>query len=90
MPGRDGTGPMGQGAGTGRGQGNCSPKPTGYGRALGLGLGYGHGCGNGRCMPMREVPVDSTAQQEWLRLQKTMMEARIEQINKQIGDQDKQ
>lgn len=47
MPGRDGTGPMGQGSRTGRGMGNCSPaagatnrsvtsSPT---RPLGLGRG---------------------------------------------------
>jgi hypothetical protein len=48
MPGRDGTGPMGQGSRTGRGMGNCSPtagatnrsfasSPT---RPLGLGRGW--------------------------------------------------
>lgn len=33
MPGRDGTGPMGQGSRTGRGLGNCAPGQTGLNQA---------------------------------------------------------
>ncbi len=43
MPGRNGTGPMGQGSLTGRGLGNCNgvnATRTGIGRGLGLGRGF--------------------------------------------------
>lgn len=59
MPGRDGTGPMGQGPLTGGGRGPCAVEPNdgdwepGYGRGGGRGYGrgggrrYGHGGGRG-------------------------------------------
>ena len=45
MPGRDGTGPLGQGALTGGGFGFCGTK-TGVGRGFGMGrrIGGGFGC----------------------------------------------
>ena len=59
MPGRNGTGPMGQGAMTGRGLGYCAGGNTafygrgagcGFGRGMGRGInaGYGFGRGMGR------------------------------------------
>ncbi len=49
MPGRDGTGPMGQGAFTGRGMGTGNDTGvTGYGRGYGRGDGRGFGAGPGR------------------------------------------
>ncbi len=53
MPGRDGTGPLGQGSMTGRGAGNCAGTdvsgsgnmPQGRGRGKGIGRGYGFGRG---------------------------------------------
>lgn len=59
MPGRDGTGPMGQGTMTGRGLGYCTGVNAGLygarmGRGIGLGmsrrmgLGFGRGLGIGR------------------------------------------
>lgn len=56
MPGRDGTGPLGQGPMTGRGMGLCNPYYAGsvdprfyggFGLRRGFGLGYGWGFGRG-------------------------------------------
>lgn len=52
MPGRNGTGPIGQGSLTGRGMGICggnNPSGKGYAQGFGLGrgLGSGRGCGRG-------------------------------------------
>jgi hypothetical protein len=48
MPGRDGTGPLGQGAMTGGGRGWCSGGGAGRGPGRGLGRGAGGGRGPGR------------------------------------------
>ncbi|KUO59430.1 MAG: hypothetical protein APF84_07670 [Gracilibacter sp. BRH_c7a] len=50
MPGRDGTGPMGQGSMSGRGMGLCNPNSTSRninrnGRGMGLGCRRGSGRG---------------------------------------------
>ena len=55
MPGRDGTGPVGQGSMTGRGLGPCGngiPWGTarGFGPGMGMGMGLGKGIGMGRGM----------------------------------------
>lgn len=47
MPGRDGTGPMGQGAVTGRGMGACNDTGVTYGYGRGLGAGIGRGIARG-------------------------------------------
>lgn len=47
MPGRDGTGPMGQGPMTGGGRGWCGGG-AGRGRGMGRGMGAGWGGGGGR------------------------------------------
>jgi len=57
MPGRDGSGPMGQGPFTGRGLGNClaygipaiagAIAAFGFGRRRGFGGGFGRGMGRG-------------------------------------------
>ena len=43
MPGRDGTGPLGNGAMTGRRLGRCGNRSFSYGRGMGCGRGYGRG-----------------------------------------------
>jgi hypothetical protein len=59
MPGRNGTGPVGEGPKTGRGLGNCgnnaddnvrdeNRQGLGRGRGMGLGRGPGRGMGRGR------------------------------------------
>lgn len=77
MPGRDGTGPLGQGAMTGRGLGVCGgeSRPL-YGRGLGLGRGL-------NCRKViNSVYADS---KEELTEQKAVLEARLEAINKQLN-----
>jgi hypothetical protein len=78
MPGRDGTGPLGQGAMTGRGLGVCfaESRPI-YGRGLGLGRGL-----NCRRV-INPVYADS---KEVLVAQKAVLEARLEAINKQLNN----
>lgn len=77
MPGRDGTGPLGQGAMTGRGLGVCAHeiRPL-YGRGLGL------GCGLNCRRVFNPVYADS---KEALTEQKAVLEARLEAINKQLN-----
>ncbi len=68
MPGRDGTGPMGQGAKTGRGLGNCASQalPVIAGIAAGLCFGFGRrnrqnrpgGRGFGRGLRFNSPPAD--------------------------------
>ena len=48
MPGRNGTGPLGQGSMTGRGFGNCNPNNVSRGVNRNHGSGYGLGKGSGR------------------------------------------
>jgi len=77
MPGRDGTGPLGQGAMTGRGLGVCvNGNRTLYGRGLGLGRGL-----NCRRV-INPVYADS---KEALTEQKAVLEARLEAVNKQLN-----
>ncbi|HRR89412.1 MAG TPA: DUF5320 domain-containing protein [Eubacteriales bacterium] len=75
MPGRDGTGPLGQGAMTGRELGVCvNGNRTLYGRGLGRGL-------NCRRV-INPVYADS---KEALTEQKAVLEAKLEAINKQLN-----
>lgn len=81
MPGRDGTGPLGQGAMTGRGLGICgSAGQRVYGRGLGMGYGLGRGYYCGRIV--NPIYTDST---ETLAQEKAVLEARLDAINKQIN-----
>ncbi|MDD3946884.1 MAG: DUF5320 domain-containing protein [Clostridia bacterium] len=80
MPGRDGTGPLGQGAMTGRGLGVCSGvnRPV-YGRGFGMGFGRGYNC---RRVPYYPVYADSKTN---LEEQKAALEARLDEINRQLN-----
>ncbi len=77
MPGRDGTGPMGEGAGSGRGAGPC----TGYGRGYGGGrrrLRNRFGANGG----FRENP------EQTLKNRIETLQAEMETIRKQLADLD--
>lgn len=74
MPRKDGTGPLGQGALTGRGAGVCGTNTLRGG--LGLGQGRGYNC--------RRVNFADTASKEELVKQKEILEARLDEINKQL------
>lgn len=79
MPGRDGTGPMGNGAMTGKGLGICrGAANAGVGR--GRGLGYRRGFGFG----LIENQTVSITQKEMLQKQKDLLENRLELINKRL------
>lgn len=89
MPRRDGTGPMGAGSMTGRGLGFCTGVNAvryGAGRGMGMGLGLtcrrGFGRGFGRGSEM--VQTSSKTQKELLEEQKTMLQERIEAIDRQL------
>ncbi|HHW31778.1 MAG TPA: DUF5320 domain-containing protein [Clostridiaceae bacterium] len=89
MPGSNGTGPIGAGPMTGRGFGFCAGANAaryGTGRGLGLGLGLacrrGFGRWFGRCFTIDGV-IPKT-QKELLQNQKTILEKRLEAIDKQL------
>jgi hypothetical protein len=85
MPGRDGTGPLGQGAMTGRGLGFCTVgKAVKYGAGLGLGLGLGFGCRRGIGRFFSNGQTISETRKEWLEEEKGLLESRIEMINTQL------
>jgi hypothetical protein len=91
MPGRDGTGPMGAGSMTGRGLGFCTgANAVRYGAGFGLGLGPGLACRRGfgrrfgRGFAINEAT--SKTQKELLQNQKTILEKRLEAIDKQLED----
>ncbi len=89
MPRRNGTGPMGAGSMTGRGLGLCTGANTvKYGAGLGMGLGLGFACrrGFGRGFG-RGSAISQTSpktQKELLNEQKTMLQDRLEVIDKQL------
>lgn len=82
MPGRDGTGPMGQGTMSGRGLGYCTGIGHGFGRGMGLGYGVRR-CFGGfnvrqlSCMTDKEVLTE----------QKELLNKRLDAINKQLDCQ---
>jgi hypothetical protein len=87
MPGRDGTGPMGQGPMTGRGLGFCTGvNAVGYGARFGLGLacrrGFGRGIGRGLGFLVNEASPET--QKELLQQQKELLQNRLEVIEKQL------
>ncbi len=78
MPGRDGTGVMGNGAKSGRGLGTCKGANA-VRNGSGLGLGYRRGIPN--------FGADSTAsktQKESLQEQKDLLEKKLDSISKQL------
>ncbi len=89
MPRRDGTGPMGAGSMTGRGFGLCTGANVArYGAGLGMGLGLGLACrrGFGRGFGTGFIvnQASSKTQEELLNEQKTMLQERLEFIDKQL------
>ena len=88
MPGRGGTGPIGQGAFTGRGNGVCpGARRAGFGiggsgrgfrRVTGPGRGYGRGMGFG-CDPLVEV-----APKEWLERKKQWLQQELNMVHHQL------
>jgi hypothetical protein len=80
MPGRDGTGPLGQGALTGRGLGVSRTGNNFYGRGMGLGLGFGR---FNYCRRAYNPSLTNASLTE----QKAILEARLEEINKQLNKQ---
>ncbi|MFA7660405.1 MAG: DUF5320 domain-containing protein [Anaerovoracaceae bacterium] len=83
MPRRDGTGPIGAGSMTGRGLGLCTgANEVKYGAGLGMGLGFGRGRGFGRGFAINQTSIKT--QKELLDEQKTMLQGRLEVIDKQL------
>ncbi|MDD2234951.1 MAG: DUF5320 domain-containing protein [Desulfitobacteriaceae bacterium] len=91
MPRRDGTGPMGAGSMTGRGLGLCTDANVvkygvGLGTGVGLGLacrrGFGRGFGRGFAVSQ----TSSKTPKELLNEQKTILQDRLEAIDKQLED----
>lgn len=79
MPGRNGTGPMGQGSMTGRGLGVCNGV-----NAVGYGAGAGFGCRRGFGMNFIAQPVATRSQKEFLTEQKDLLQSRIDILSKQL------
>ena len=89
MPRRDGTGPMGAGSMTGRGLGLCTgANAVNYGAGRGMGVGRGltcrHGFGRGFGRGSAINQTSSKTQKELLNEQKTMLQDRLEAIDKQL------
>jgi hypothetical protein len=76
MPGRDGTGVMGQGAKSGRGLGNCKGA-----NAVRNGGGQGQGNRRGNPNAVTNSTVSQT-QKEMLQEQKELLERRLDSISK--------
>ena len=88
MPGRDGTGPMGAGAGTGRGMGGCvGTQVNGQYPVYGIGCqrraGRGGMLGRGFGRSFAGV-YSATTQKEALELQRSALQARLEQVDNQL------
>lgn len=78
MPGRNGTGPIGQGAMTGRGLGFCQVNSVGFGRGMGA---------NNRCQRgFRRFNIEENivSEKEYLQKQKDLLQEKVDLINKQI------
>lgn len=79
MPGRDGTGPLGQGAMTGRGLGMCNSDSPVYRNGIGRGFNRAYNCRRLYC-------YNQANSKEVLIEQKAILETRLEHINKQLND----
>ncbi|MHB1314534.1 MAG: DUF5320 domain-containing protein [Christensenellales bacterium] len=85
MPGRNGTGPMGNGSMTGRGLGPCrGANAAGYGTGQGLGLACRRGFGRGFGRYYYADPTSIKTQRELLEGQKEVLRSRLEVIDKQL------
>jgi len=88
MPGRDGTGPMGQGAMSGKGFGACQ---TGWGRgyARGMGRGMGPGAGYGCRKPGGRFMTGMASgwtDKEVLEDQQEFLKSRLDEVSKQLEE----
>jgi hypothetical protein len=91
MPRMDGTGPMGAGSMLGRGLGICTDANgvkfgAGYGRGLGLGFGCRRGFGRGFGRGFTINRLSPKAQEELFHQEKTILQERLEAIDKQLDD----
>lgn len=82
MPGRNGTGPVGQGPLTGRGMGPCGGVNAG---GCGWGMGFGRRRGGFFSGFSFGDPVAAKTQEELLKEQKELLQARIDEIDKQLN-----
>lgn len=83
MPGRDGTGPLGQGSSTGRGLGKCKAVDA-AGAALGTAIGIGAAVGYGRRLHKHRMHTKSGFGRGFsmsLEDEKRMLEERLQEIN---------
>ena len=88
MPGRDGTGPLGNRFVYGRGMGYCNMvNPAviaGCGLGLGLGLGMGMGFRGGRQQAAAVLPNEKINQKELLEEQKQLLETKLKFLCSQL------
>lgn len=82
MPGRNGTGPVGQGPLTGRGMGPCGGVNAG---GCGWGMGFGRRRGGFFSGFSSGDPLATKTQEELLKEQKELLQARIDEIDKQLN-----
>lgn len=84
MPGRDGTGPLGQGAFTGRGAGLCQ---GGTGQRLGgqgRGMGFGARCGLGRRGKGRGMNISRGSEKSFLEREKADLQMRLKDVSNDL------
>ena len=90
MPGRNGTGPMGQGPLTGRGLGPCGGGAAYGGRFYGRRMGFGRGArfGGGFGGAGYYAPANLTAeeQKELLSERKAFLESELNDLQKQMDE----
>ncbi|MBN2558111.1 MAG: DUF5320 domain-containing protein [Clostridia bacterium] len=99
MPGRNGTGPLGQGPMTGRGMGYCTGVRApyygmgfgygrGFGRGFGMGYGRGAGMGPGRGFGFGGYaypgPAAYGTQKEFLNAEMEILKERMDYISSQL------
>ncbi|MFO7611373.1 MAG: DUF5320 domain-containing protein [Clostridia bacterium] len=91
MPGRNGTGPLGQGPMTGRGMGCCtgarapySGTGFGYGRGFGRGFGMGYGRGFTYGGYVYPAPAANGIQKEFLNAEMEILKERMDYLNSQL------
>lgn len=85
MPGRDGTGPMGQGPRYGRGFGPCAGYPVNP--YYGCGMGYGRSRGFRRMLygfPVAPAAYGSEQEKTLLEDQAKFLENQLEQVRNQL------
>jgi uncharacterized protein DUF5320 len=92
MPGRDGTGPVGEGSKTGKAIGTCDEnKVTRDIRkaGCGLGLGYRRGFGRGQGKSCGRNKWDYVNKKDLLMEEKAILENRLNLINKELDMMEK-